>query len=120
MLDQQELKWIATTTTELSATLQQISRYCDLARRNKGNHSYLDLLSERVELAGRTAQMLFDRITTNILTKAARDARATKAPILPFTVLPPPPRLSGNGEKKPASPVATKTSSTSGTKSPAT
>jgi CheY-like chemotaxis protein len=90
MLDQQDLKWIATTSTELNSVLQQISRYCDLARRHKGEHNYIDLLAERVETASKTAQALFDRVTTNILTKATRAAKEPSAPHAPFTVLPPP------------------------------
>jgi CheY-like chemotaxis protein len=92
MLDHQDLKWIATTSTELNSILQQVSRYCDLARRHKGEHNYIDLLGERVELASKTAQALFDRVTTNILTKATKAARSAQPPHSPFTVLPPPVR----------------------------
>jgi CheY-like chemotaxis protein len=67
MLDQEDLKWIASVSTELNSIVQQISRYADLARRHKGEHNYLDLLGERVEFASRTAQALFDRVTTRIL-----------------------------------------------------
>ena len=49
MLDQEDLKWIATSSTELNAIVQQISRYTDLARRHKGEYDYLNLLGERVE-----------------------------------------------------------------------
>lgn len=90
MLDQQELKWIATTSTELNSVLQQISRYCDLARRHKTEQTYIDLLAERVELASKTAQALFDKVTTQILIKATEKAKAPKPPHTPFTVLPPP------------------------------
>src|SRR5213078_650550 len=72
MLDQEDLKWIATTSTELNSILQQVSRYADLARRHHGEHSYIDLLGERVELASKTAQCLFDRVTSKILAGAAR------------------------------------------------
>jgi CheY-like chemotaxis protein len=111
MLDQQELKWIATTSTELNSVLQQVSRYCDLARRHKGEHNYIDLMAERVELASKTAQALFDRVTTNILTKAARAAREPRAPHAPFTVLPPPRPITAANENKPSAtqPIAPKT-----------
>lgn len=63
MLDQEDLKWIASVSTELNSIVQQVSRYADLARRHKGEHDYLDLLGERVEFASKTAQALFDRVT---------------------------------------------------------
>jgi CheY-like chemotaxis protein len=94
MLDHEDLKWIAATSTELNSILQQISRYSDLARRHKGEHNYIDLLGERVELASKTAQALFDRVTTRILAKT--EMRTTKPPAgphSPFTVLPPPIRV---------------------------
>src|SRR5437588_115134 len=47
MLDQEDLKWIAATSTELNSILQQVSRYADLARRHRGEHNYIDLLGER-------------------------------------------------------------------------
>ncbi len=67
MLDNEDLKWITATTTELNAALQQISRYSDLARQHKGDYKYITLLGERVELASKTAQALFDRVTSKIL-----------------------------------------------------
>ena len=67
MLDQQDLKWIATTSTELNSMLQQISRYADLARQHKGDYNYVEMLGERVELASKTAQALFDHVTSRIL-----------------------------------------------------
>jgi hypothetical protein len=78
MLDHDDLKWIATTSTELNSLLQQISRYSDLARQHKGDHNYIEMLGERVELASKTAQALFDRVTSAILTAAA--TRKTPAP----------------------------------------
>src|ERR1700736_2144130 len=93
MLDQEDLKWIATTSTDLNSILQQISRYSDLARRHKGEHNYIDLLGERVELGAKTAQALFDRVTTKILAKTEmKAARPPAGPHTPFTVLPPPVR----------------------------
>src|ERR1700757_2507546 len=70
MLDQEDLKWIATTSTELNSMLQQISRYSDLARQHKGEYNYLQVLSERVEVAAKSAQGLFDRVTSSILEKS--------------------------------------------------
>ncbi|HMJ05302.1 MAG TPA: response regulator [Chthoniobacterales bacterium] len=90
MLDHEDLKWIATTSTELNTMLQQIARYADLARQHKGDYSYLEMLGERVELASRSAQDLFDRVTSAILAGSSTSApRAkTKTPA-PFTVMPP-------------------------------
>ena len=97
MLDQDDLKWIATASTDLNSILQQVSRYCDLARRHKGEHNYIDLLGERVELATKTAQGLFDRVTSKIL--AGSVGRATPPPpssapsgLPAFTVMPSPVR----------------------------
>ena len=92
MLDHDDLKWIATTATDLNSALQQISRYSDLARRHKGEHNYIELLGERVELASKNAQALFDRVTSKILEKtSATAAPASRGPVpSPFTVLPPP------------------------------
>ena len=67
MLDHEDLKWIASTSTELSAMLQQITRYADLARQNTTDYKYAEMLSERVETAWRTAQSLFGGVTARIL-----------------------------------------------------
>lgn len=90
MLDQEDLKWIAATSTELNSILQQVSRYADLARRHRGEHNYIDLLGERVELASKTAQSLFDRVTSKILTGAARKTAAARKSEAGFTVMAPP------------------------------
>ena len=91
MLDHNDLKWIATTSTELNSMLQQISRYSDLARQHKGEYNYVAMLSERVELAAKTAQTLFDRVTTSILEgSATRATPARKSSHAPFSVVPPP------------------------------
>jgi CheY-like chemotaxis protein len=92
MLDHDDLKWIATTATDLNSALQQISRYSDLARRHKGEHNYIELLGERVELASKKSQALFDRVTSKILEKTGATATpAARGPgPSPFTVLPPP------------------------------
>ena len=90
MLDQEDLKWIAATATELNSILQQVSRYSDLARRHRGEHNYIDLLGERVELASKTAQSLFDRVTSQILAGAAKKSAAARKSEAGFTVMPPP------------------------------
>ena len=70
MLDQEDLKWIASTSTELNSLLQQIARYADLARQHKGEDNYIELLGERVEMVSKSSQSLFDRITSRILADA--------------------------------------------------
>ena len=95
MLDQDDLKWIATASTDLNSILQQVSRYCDLARRHKGEHNYIELLAERVDLATKTAQGLFDRVTSKII--AGSVGKAAPPPAAPsglpaFTVMPAPAR----------------------------
>jgi CheY-like chemotaxis protein len=103
MLDHEDLKWIATTSTNLNSMLQQIARYTDLARRHPENPNYINLVGERIDLATRTAQALFDRVTSNILEKTAeRAANRRKGAMAPFTVLPPPPSAVG-----PSNPTAT-------------
>jgi CheY-like chemotaxis protein len=92
MLDHEDLKWIATTSTELNSMLQQISRYSDLARQHKGEHNYIEMLGERVELASKTAQALFDRVTSAILAgSTGKPATPREQAHAPFTVVPPPP-----------------------------
>ena len=66
MLHQDDLKWIAKTTTELNTILQQIARYAELAKRQKGDHDYIEQLNQQVEVASRSAQALFDRVTSKI------------------------------------------------------
>src|SRR5205807_7313425 len=106
MLDQEDLKWIAATSTELNSVLQQVARYADLIRRHRGEHNYIDLLGERVELASKTAQSLFDRVTSQILEGAAKKSAAARKSSAGFTVVPPPPgyekaaRGSRRGEQK--------------------
>jgi CheY-like chemotaxis protein len=71
--------------------LQQISRYADLARQHKGEHNYVEMLGERVELASKTAQSLFDRVTSQILAGSASRANAASKVAQPtFTVMPAP------------------------------
>jgi len=122
MLDQDDLKWIAATSTELNSILQQVSRYADLARRHRGEHNYIDLLGERVELASKTAQSLFDRVTSKILAGAARKTAAARKSEAGFTVMPPPAddesrrsiRTSRKGEQKRGSSSDAKQSTASG------
>lgn len=83
MLDHEDLKWIATTSTELNSMLQQISRYADLARQHKGEYNYIEMLGERVELATKTAQSLFDRVTSRILEGSAPKLKKTPDPSRP-------------------------------------
>ena len=83
MLDQDDLKWIATTSTELNSMLQQIARYADLARQNKGDHSYVEILGDRVDLATKTAQDLFDRVTSRILEGSTAKAKLAPDPSRP-------------------------------------
>lgn len=110
MLDHEDLKWIATTSTELNSMLQQISRYADLARQHKGEYNYIEMLGERVELASKTAQSLFDRVTSRILEGSAPKSK-TPDPSKPpnFTVVtspsepaPAPSKGKAGGEKAPA------------------
>jgi CheY-like chemotaxis protein len=119
MLDHDDLKWIAATSTELNTMLQKISRYADLARQHKGEYDYIEMLGERVELASKTAQSLFDRITSRILEGTAPKTKGAPDPTRPpeFTIVPPP------SEAVPAQPKAkaekssapTKTSAAEGT-----
>jgi CheY-like chemotaxis protein len=83
MLDNEDLKWIATTSTELNSMLQQISRYADLARQHKGEYNYIEMLGERVELASKTAQDLFDRVTSRILEGSSPKSKQTPDPSRP-------------------------------------
>jgi CheY-like chemotaxis protein len=89
MLDQEDLKWIATSSTKLNSIVRQISRYARLARRNKTEANYLDLLGERVEFASKTAQALADRVTSRISEETS--VKTTRKKKANFTLLPPPP-----------------------------
>ena len=111
MLDHEDLKWIAATSTELNTTLQQISHYADLARKHKGDYNYVEMLGERVEVASRTAQALFDRVTLRILEGSTPKTTGPLDPSRPpeLTVVPPPSKAAptptkakGAPEKSPA------------------
>ncbi len=107
MLDQEDLKWIATTATELNTTLQQISRYADLAKQHKRDASYVEMLGDKVEIATKTAQGLFDRVTSSILAGSTARPPVEREPALRFSVLPPPPKSAPLEPKQfiPARPV---------------
>ncbi|MBV9007962.1 MAG: response regulator [Verrucomicrobia bacterium] len=66
MLDQDDLKWIAKTSTELNTTLQQIARYAEMAQRNRGDQDYVQMLADRVQVASKSAQALFDRVSSTL------------------------------------------------------
>ncbi|PYJ90712.1 MAG: hypothetical protein DME70_00065, partial [Verrucomicrobia bacterium] len=117
--DHEDLKWIATTSTELNSMLQQIARYADLARQHKGEYNYIEMLGERVELASKSAQALFDRVTSRILEGSTAKSKAAPDPSRPpeFKVVrsasepaartrasaeKPPSRSKAGGEKKTA------------------
>ena len=76
MFDNDDLKALASQATELNRLIQQVARHTDQVRQNQCEQRYLDLLSERVELASRKSQELFDLITARILAGASA---------LPFT-----------------------------------
>ncbi|MDQ6622304.1 MAG: response regulator [Verrucomicrobiota bacterium] len=110
MLAQEDLKWIATTSTELNTMLQQISRYTDLAQQHKGEYNYLEMLSERVELATKTTQNLFDRVTSSILSgKVAPSSVTSRAP---FSVVPLPLAPAETPEQKQSKPSSARAANT--------
>jgi CheY-like chemotaxis protein len=115
MLDHEDLKWIAATSTELNTMLQQISRYSDLARQHKGEYNYIEMLGERVELASKTAQSLFDRVTSRILEGSTPKTKGALDPSRPpeFSIVPPP------SEAVAAQPKAKAEKSAGRTKAPA-
>ncbi len=91
MLDQDDLKSIATASTELNSMLQQISRYADLARQHKGEYNYIEILGERVELASKKAQELFDHVTSKILAGSVAASKPSQHPAFSVVPNPPPP-----------------------------
>ena len=104
MLDHEDLKWIATTSTELNSMLQQISRYADLARQHKGEYNYIEMLGERVELASKTAQSLFDRVTSRILEGSAPKGKtpdSSKPPNFTVVTSPSEPTIARGKDKTP-------------------
>ncbi len=86
MLDHDDLKWITATLTELNRRLQQVTRYAEQAQQQLKGNETLQRLNAEVELAAKTSQALFDRITSRVL---AGGASADEAPApKPFTVVP--------------------------------
>jgi CheY-like chemotaxis protein len=87
MLDRNDLKWLATQTTELNSLLQQICRYSNQARGHKGEGRYLDLLNDRVDLAARKSQELFNRVAGRMLasvgTSSVPSRTRSGAPVSP-------------------------------------
>lgn len=79
MLDRNDLKWLAAQSTELNSLLQQICRYSNQARGHEGEPRYLDLLDERVDLAARKSQELFNRLAGRML--AGAGATTTVQPV---------------------------------------
>jgi len=94
MLDRNDLKWLAAQTTELNSLLQQICRYSNQARGHKGEPRYLDLLNERVDLAARKSQELFNRVAGRMLASAgASTSTGTSTALQPVNRLNKVPRL---------------------------
>jgi CheY-like chemotaxis protein len=93
MLHQDDLKWIAKTSTELNTVLQQIARYADLMKRHKGN-DYIDQLNQQVEIATQLAQTLFNRVTSKIL----ENTRPLSPNVPPDTSAAPAPELAGEAQ----------------------
>src|SRR5437763_1943633 len=80
MLHQDDLKWIAKTSTELNTVLQQIARYADLAKRQKGDHDYIDQLNQQVEIATQAAQALLNRVMSMILENTSGKTLSARVP----------------------------------------
>jgi len=97
MLHQDDLKWIAKTSTELNTVLHQIARYADLAKRQKGDPNYIDQLSQQVEIATQAAQALLHRVMSMILENTSGK---TPCPGIPAsTSSAPPVELAGEAEE---------------------
>src|SRR5438093_6353241 len=94
MLHQDDLKWIAKTSTELNTVLQQIARYADLMKRHKGD-DYIDQLSQQVEIATQSAQALFNRVTSKILENTKTQSPSSPA----VTSSAPKPELAGEAQE---------------------
>jgi CheY-like chemotaxis protein len=94
MLHQDDLKWIAKTSTELNTVLQQIARYADLMKRHKGD-DYIDQLNQQVEIATQSAQALFNRVTSKILENTRPGSPNGPA----ATSAAPPPELAGEAQE---------------------
>jgi CheY-like chemotaxis protein len=88
MLDHDDLKWLTASLTELNRRLQQVSRFSEQAQQQQKESEPLQLLDVEVELAAKTSQALFDRITSRLLTGGRRGDVLTGAPPN-FTVVKP-------------------------------
>src|SRR4029077_4569885 len=91
MLHQDDLKWIAKTSTELNTVLQQIARYADLAKRHKGDHDYIDQLNQQAEIATTAARACFNLVPSKILENTKTQISSSPA----ATSSPPTPELAG-------------------------
>jgi CheY-like chemotaxis protein len=94
MLHQDDLKWIAKTSTELNTVLQQIARYADLLKRHQGD-DYIDQLNQQVEIATQSAQALFNRVTSRIL----ENTKALSSGVAAATSAAPPPEPPGEAQE---------------------
>jgi CheY-like chemotaxis protein len=97
MLHQDDLKWIAKTSTELNTVLQQIARYADLAKRQKGDHDYIDQLNQQVEIATQAAQALLNRVMSRILENTSGNTPSPGVP--PVTSSAPAVELAGEAKE---------------------
>ncbi len=87
MLDHEDLKWVTASVTELNRRLQRVSRYSAQAQQLQTVEPLRQLNAE-VELAAKTSQALFDRVTERLLTGGKRgELRASEPPT--FTIVPP-------------------------------
>ena len=66
MFDNDDLKSLASQATELNSLIQQVSRHTDQVRQHRSEARYFELLVERVGLASRKSQELFDLITAHL------------------------------------------------------
>src|SRR5437660_11211740 len=67
MLHQDDLKWIAKTSTELNTVLHPITPSAAIAKRQKGDPNSSDQLSQQVEIATQAAQALLHSVMSMIL-----------------------------------------------------
>ena len=102
MLHQDDLKWIAKTSTELNTVLQQIARYAELMKRHKGE-DYIDQLNQQVEIATQSAQALFNRVTSKILENTSGKTPSPSSPAA--TSVAPAPHPSGEAQESTAAKV---------------
>jgi CheY-like chemotaxis protein len=87
MLDPEDLKWLATSATELNRLLQQSAKKAEQARLCKGEGAHLESLGEQLERASRASQAIFDRITTRSFA-SADDESTPKPQLTPMSASP--------------------------------